>query len=119
LAPRALRVAIEHERDVVRVCPYGEIDLDTVDAVRAQVDKVVGAGFDQVVLDLRGATFVDSTGLRLAIDVQAAAATDGWKFALIPGPPNLQRAFEISGLSEQLDFVEPAVLQRPGRQGHR
>jgi anti-anti-sigma factor len=57
---------VQPERDVVRVCPRGEIDIDTVGAVRSQLDELVGAGFTRVVLDLRDTTFLDSTGLRLS-----------------------------------------------------
>jgi anti-sigma B factor antagonist len=103
---------VEPERDVVRVCPRGEVDLDTVGAVRSQLDELVGAGFTRVVLDLRGTTFIDSTGLRLALDAHAASAADGWEFGIIPGPPNVQRAFEIVGFSERLPFVDPAARPR-------
>jgi anti-anti-sigma factor len=103
---------VQPDRDVVRVCPRGEIDMDTVDAVRSQLDALAGAGFTSVVLDLRGTTFLDSTGLRLALDAHAVSAADGWVFGIIPGPPNVQRAFEIAGLSERLPFVDPAALAR-------
>jgi anti-sigma B factor antagonist len=112
LLPDAFRVDVHPERDVVRVCPRGEIDLDTVGAVRTQLDELTNAGFRRVVLDLRDATFLDSTGLRLAMDAQAASAADGWEFGIIAGPCNVQRAFEIAGLSERLPFVDPAALPR-------
>jgi anti-sigma B factor antagonist len=108
----AFSVDVQPERDVVRVCPRGEIDMDTVGAVRSQLDELAGAGFTRVVLDLRGTTFLDSSGLRLAIEAQAASAADGWEFGIIPGPANVQRAFEIAGLSQRLPFVDPAALPR-------
>jgi anti-anti-sigma factor len=86
--------------------------MDTVGVVRSQLDELAGAGFTRVVLDLRGTTFLDSTGLRLALDAHAASAADGWEFGIIAGPSNVQRAFATAGLSERLPFVDPAALPR-------
>jgi hypothetical protein len=60
----AFSVDMPPERDVVRVCPRGEIDMNTVGAARSQLDELAGADFMRVVLDLQGTTFLDSTGLR-------------------------------------------------------
>jgi anti-anti-sigma factor len=70
------------------------------------------AGFTRVVLDLRDVTFLDSSGLHLAMDAQAASAADGWEFGIIEGPADVQRAFEIVGLSDRLPYVDPAELPR-------
>ena len=80
--------------------------------MRSQLDELAGADFTPVVLDLRGTTFLDSTGLRLALDAHAASAADGWEFGIIAGPSNVQRAFATAGLSERLPFVDPAALPR-------
>ena len=111
-APPAFSVDVRPERDVVRVCPVGEIDLDTVDVVRAHLDELRVAGFTCVVLDLREVTFLDSSVMHLAMEAQAASAADGWAFGIIEGPASVQRAFEVAGLSERLPFVDPAELPR-------
>jgi anti-sigma B factor antagonist len=105
--PAKFRVDVEPEREVVRVCPVGEVDLSTVDAVREQLEHVKSSGFPRLVLDLRRTTFLDSSGLRLAVDVSAASRSDGFAFAIIAGPPEVQRAFELAGLASRLPFVEP------------
>jgi anti-sigma B factor antagonist len=108
--PPAFSIDVRPERDLVRVCPAGEIDFDTVGVVRAQLDELTRAGFTCVVLDLRDVTFLDSSVMHFAIDAQAASTADGWEFGIIEGPANVQRAFEIAGLSERLPFVDPAEL---------
>ena len=107
-------VEVAPERDAVRICPVGEIDLGTVGEVRAELERLRQAGCQRLILDLRSTTFVDSTGLRLALDIHAASAADGFDFALHPGPPAVQHTFEIAGLSQSLPFIEPA---RDGRAG--
>jgi anti-sigma B factor antagonist len=117
--PPAFSVDVRPERDVVRVCPIGEVDLDTVDIVRAQLNELRVAGFTCVVLDLREVTFLDSSVLHLAIEAQTASSADGWAFGIIEGPANVQRAFEVAGLRDRLPFVDPAELSRLRRTNAR
>jgi anti-sigma B factor antagonist len=110
-SPRAgpssgFRLEVEPERDAVRVCPIGEIDLSTVGEVRAELDELRSAGFRRLILDLRRATFLDSSGVRLALDAHATAAADGTEFAIVPGPAAVQHTFEVAGLSDRLPFIE-------------
>jgi anti-anti-sigma factor len=119
-SPPAFRVDVRPERDVVRVCPVGEIDLDTVGAVHAQLDELTAAGFKRVILDLRKVTFLDSSVMHLALEAQAASRADGWEFGIIEGPANVQRAFELAGLGDRLPFVGPAELTSlRGKDGDR
>ena len=105
--PPAFRLDVVPERDVVRVCPVGDIDISTAGSIREQIDALVSDGFTHVILDLRDTRFLDSTGLRLAVDVGSWAAQDGFDFGIIEGPAAVQRAFEVAGLRSQLPFVDP------------
>src|SRR5436305_12942409 len=91
-------IEVEPQRDVVRVCPHGEVDLVTVRRVRERIDELTAAGFERLLLDLREVTFLDSTGLRLLIELDHAARAGGWQLALIDGPPAVQRLFDLTGL---------------------
>lgn len=65
------------------------------------------AGVEHLVLDLRGLSFIDSSGVRLAFDLHTEAAGDGLRLELVPGPPNVQRIFELTGTHDRLPFVTP------------
>jgi anti-anti-sigma factor len=104
--PADFRVHVARERWGVRVSPVGEVDLGTVGHLRERMYEAIGSAGGLVILDLRGATFFDSTGLRLAIEFDAQAAGTGTEFAIIAGPPAVQRTFDIAGLSALLPFVE-------------
>ena len=69
--PEPFRVEIRPDRQRVFVEPHGELDLDTVDDLRAAVDDLALRGFEAIVIDLRATTFLDSSGLHLLI-AQAA-----------------------------------------------
>jgi anti-sigma B factor antagonist len=90
------------EGDVVHVRPFGELDIATTPQVAAPLDETRADGHRKVVLDLAGLTFVDSSGMRAIVEAHHAAARHGIEFAVLPGPPAVQRAFEVAGLAELL-----------------
>ena len=100
------RVDVAREHDAVRISPVGEVDLATIGCVHARVDEVLAAGTARLILDLRATTFADSSVLHLAVKTQERAARDEIPFAIIPGPPVVQRTFEVAGLSDRLPFVD-------------
>ena len=58
-----------------------------------------------MILDLRGATFIDSSGLHAIVSEHAAAVEDGRDFSIIPGRPAVQRIFEVTGMEARLPFL--------------
>lgn len=101
------RCEIAPERTFVRVIPYGELDVATGHVVQRHLDELRASEFTHIVLDLRQLRFMDSTGLRLVLGAESAAAREGWRFELIPGPPGVQRVFEVSGFLPTLPFRAP------------
>jgi anti-sigma B factor antagonist len=108
--PAQFRVVVRTERDLVRVCPFGEVDLGTVDRIREQLENATATGARHVVLDLRGVSFLDSTGLHLVLDADAASRADGWEFGLVGGPPDVQRVFDLTGSRARLPFLTASEL---------
>jgi anti-sigma B factor antagonist len=106
LAAAGFRVDVAQERDCVRICPVGEVDVATIGLLRAHIDEALEATCGRIVLDLRETTFLDSTLLHLAVEVDARASRDGTEFAIIAAPPAVQRTFHAAGLSSRLPFVD-------------
>lgn len=102
-----LRIDVVPERTQVRVVPVGELDLSNADQLRDHLNKLIQAGATSVALDLRELQFMDSTGLALIIETHHACQPDGCQLSIIQGPPPIRRLFEITGLLDQLPFVEP------------
>ena len=105
--PSPFRVEVHPEREVVRVVPRGELDLATTPELEEQLHELRRSGFEHVVLDMRGLTFIDSSGIRAILAENEFAQTSGRDFSLLSGPPAVQRALEVCGLLEQLR-VDPA-----------
>jgi anti-sigma B factor antagonist len=109
------RLEVEPERDAVRVCPRGEVDLATTGTIREKFEEMSALGFRRVVLDLRGVTFLDSTGLRLALELWESSRTAAWEFAVIEGPVAVQRIFELTGVRSRMPFIAPTQIRHARR----
>ena len=105
--PTELRCEVARNGSVAWVRPSGELDLDSVHRVEAALDGLHEEGCGDIVLDLRGLTFMDSTGLRLVIRWHTAARDGGFRFSIIPGQDVVQRVFRLTGMEDHLTLVEP------------
>jgi anti-sigma B factor antagonist len=97
---------VEPERDAVRVRAVGALDIASVSVLRAQIDDLMAVGFRCLIVDLRTLDFMDSTGLRLMLELDAEARRDGLSVAFVQGPPVVQRVFELTGTETLLPFVD-------------
>src|SRR4051794_6896023 len=91
-----------------RVTLIGELDIATVPRVQQAVDALLADGASHVTIDLAGVGFVDSSGLRLFLVLGQRAAAEGWTLALTRPTPQVLTVFRVSGVQDELPFVEDA-----------
>lgn len=100
--PPALDLRLEHDDARVVVAAAGELDITTVDGVGAEVLALAARGCPSIVLDLGGLTFADSCLIHLLLELEAAAAIDGFAFAVRVGDATpARRLLELTGLAER------------------
>ena len=92
-------------RQVVHVCPSGELDVDTVAQVEARLAELQLAGFDQIVLDLSGLTFFDSSGVHLVVRWSLRAEEQGFQFGVIVGNDIVARILRVTGVEQHLTLL--------------
>jgi anti-sigma B factor antagonist len=86
----------------------GELDVGAAEELEGVV--ITCADASGLTLDLSQLSFMDSTGLTVILLADALCKARGIVFALVPGPRQVQRVFEVAGLLEQLPFeMEPAT----------
>ena len=91
----------------VLVALQGELDLPATAELEPELDRLAGKpSVDVVVLDLRGLQFLDSSGLRLVVVIDRRLREAGRRLALVRGPQPVQRVFEITRMTERLEFVD-------------
>ena len=98
-------IDVQHRDGVVVVRPIGELDLATAPQLRAILQELRQQKAS-VLIDLKDLTFLDSTGLRLIWDADAAARADGMDLTLTVGQPDVMRVFEVTGLIRRLNFSD-------------
>jgi anti-sigma B factor antagonist len=114
LRPEPFRCEV-HEGDVsARVALHGELDLATAGEVEEALRRAAAAK-RQVVLDLRGLSFIDSTGLNLVIRIDALARADGFSFSVVRAAPVVQRLFAMVGAEQHIAFVDSPAPGDPAR----
>jgi anti-sigma B factor antagonist len=91
----------ESDGDVLRVVVRGEHDIYTAPTLRDRLDEAIGARPTGVIVDLSGATFLDSSILGALLEArrQALESTIGYVVCLGDTPePGVARILEITGL---------------------
>ena len=103
----AVRFETQQGDGVARVALFGELDMSATFSVETELDRLLDREqVRRLVLDLRGVSFLDSTGLRLLVQTDARAREGGVELALVRARSEVHRVFELAGLAELLPFVD-------------
>jgi anti-sigma B factor antagonist len=84
-----------------RVVASGDIDIATADQLRTELIEVVDAGARIVVFDARAVNFVDSSGLRVIVDVAGRLEAAGGQFMIEGASAAMRRVLELTNLLER------------------
>ena len=84
----------------------GELDISTAQEVEHEFLRVEADRPAVLVVDLRGLTFIDSTGLRIILATDSRCRQSGGRLLVVPGPPPVHRVFRISLLDQRLEFTD-------------
>lgn len=83
----------------------GELDIASGPELDRTINQLLLNGSTALVIDLRKLRFIDSTGIKSVLEASRLCEEHGQEFRLIPGPKNVQRIFQVTGLDRTLPFV--------------
>ncbi len=107
-----LDVSVERRGGICVVAFSGELDISEVARVESELAPIEAEAPSVLVFDLRGLTFIDSSGLRLVLQADLRARREARRLVLVPGPEAVHRIFLIALLDKRLEFVDdPATLE--------
>jgi anti-sigma B factor antagonist len=108
-APTApeFRLTVRPDGERARVIPVGELDLMTAGALENEVSGLLERGLAHVVVDLRGLSFLDSTGIRALLTCHGRAQRQNASLSIILGDHRTRRPLEICGVLGQLHVIDP------------
>lgn len=94
---------IDDDRHVVAV--RGEIDLFTAPEFKQSVAGAIDGGRTHVVVDLSGATFIDSSSLGILISAHKRLRGRDGRLVIATDVPAILNTFSITGLDGVLEIV--------------
>lgn len=87
----------------------GELDMATLRELSDCLAEQLDGGATEVTIDLRGLAFMDSSGLRLLIELHDRSRAEGWGLKLVcPEQEAALLVLRATGADQRLPFV-PAV----------
>jgi anti-sigma B factor antagonist len=88
----------------------GEIDSFSAPALEQELERVLGDGASNAVVDLAGVGFIDSTGLRVLLKALPRFTKRGGKLVLVSDDRRVLRTLEITGLDRTF-VLEPRLSE--------
>ena len=86
----------------------GELDMSGTFVLEPQLDRIAADDIDGgLLIDLRGVTFIDSSGLAALVGAHERLRDRGVPTRFVRGSDDVQRVFELAGFDGMLEFVEP------------
>jgi anti-anti-sigma factor len=101
------RLTVRRDGERALLIPVGELDLMSADALENEVIGLLECGIADVVVDLRGLSFIDSTGIRALLSCHERAQRENARVAIIVGDRRTRRPLEICGVLGQLHVIDP------------
>jgi anti-anti-sigma factor len=90
----------------------GKLDLGSTPQLRKTLTDAF-TGMRVVVLDLRELTFLAGTGVHAIVEADAQARRSGRRLVLVRVPAEISRVFELVGLADQLEIIDPRPVLVP------
>lgn len=84
--------------DVQVLDVQGEVDVYTAPTLREQLTALVDGGASNLVADLTGTSFIDSTGLGVLVAGQNRAGAAGGALRVVCAQERILKLFRITGL---------------------
>lgn len=92
----------------------GEVDLATVDRLRAAASEAVRRRPRTVIFDLRKVTYIDSSGLGILVATRKQLGNDPDSVTVITDQPAVLQSLSITGLDRVLRVVQEPCAAESG-----
>ena len=84
----------------------GELDMAGVDRFERLLTADQTSEAATFVLDMRGLTFIDSSGLRAVIMADQRVRAEGGRFIVVRGPDQVNQVLEMTGVGQRIELVD-------------
>ncbi len=107
LDPRRFAVRRQRAGADERVRLVGEMDLSVIGSVDREMQRAEAGDAARIVLDLEELEFLDASGIRLLLHLNARSSENGGRLRIARSTaPQVQRVIDLTGAAEVLPFLE-------------
>ena len=101
-----LDVTLTPGESCARLQLAGELDLSNVHVLADRIGEVEAAGPEVVEIDLRGLSFMDSSGLAELFAANRRARERGHRVVIVKGHGPIERVLDLARVKDVIDVVE-------------
>jgi anti-sigma B factor antagonist len=105
VTPFSLRT--EEKQGTTVVYLEGELDLAGVPKLREALHSAQHEKVSQIIVDLQGLTFLDSSGLGALIAADTAGRDGHVAVSFVRGNRTVHRVFQLTAMESRLNWVDP------------
>jgi anti-sigma B factor antagonist len=114
LADAHFDIGIRSHDGVTTMELTGEFDLDAEQLFEEKLRVALGGMPGHLVIDLRGVSFIDSSGIRSLADALSLAGEHRIDLSVVRGGDRISRVLQLAGVENVLPLVdEPPELPPP------
>jgi anti-sigma B factor antagonist len=88
----------------------GELDIGSAPMLEATMAEACAAGAEELVLDMGGVEFIDSSGLKAILRGKVLCEEHDCSYSLTPAQRPAQGVFETTGVIDRLPFRDVAAV---------
>lgn len=107
-----LDIQTEHAEDVCEIKLNGEIDVYTAPKLKEEIIALIEGGCSNVIVDLQGVAFIDSSGLGVLVSALRRARERDGAVRIICTRENILKIFRITGLDKVFPIFSDAAEAR-------
>ena len=100
----ALQITTTAQAESTRIVLAGELDIATAPQLEQALEPLLAQGNGDLHLDMRGVTFLDSSGLRVVLVASRTATTAGRRLVVDPGEGQVLRVIRLARVEDRLDL---------------
>jgi anti-sigma B factor antagonist len=105
LAPQAFDLQITQKAGTAVLSLSGELDLGCVERLGKALAEITLQA-EQVIVDMREVTFMDSSALRVLLRLWSESRKNGFSLAIVRPRPEVQKVFEVTGADKALPMID-------------
>lgn len=99
-----MEITVTRKAHRVKATLSGELDHHTAKEAREALDNLIGdETVMELVLDMSGVTFMDSSGLGVVLGRYRILCERGGRLLLSSTPPQIDRIFQMAGIYKVVD----------------